>query len=123
MQLNKTIICKDGFEMSVQAHEGAYCRPRVDNAERYEAVEVGYPSEQEPLLMEWAENKKSPTGTVYGWVPAARVSLVCAKHGGIVSGELPAGIPYIKANNDAFEWSEELREGIKKDCPLGVNGD
>ena len=95
MQKNKTIVCKDGFEMSVQASESTYCSPRIDNAEKYTAVEVGFPNWPEPLLMEWAEDPKSPTNTVYGWVPSERVSLVCVKHGGIVSGELPAGIPYI----------------------------
>jgi len=99
-QKNEIIICKDGFEMSVQANEGAYCSPRIDNAERYTAVEIGYPSTQESLLMEWAEDSNNPTGTVYGWVPSERVSLVCVKHGGIVSGELPAGIPRIEAANE-----------------------
>ena len=101
MRLNEVVVCKDGFKMSVQAHEGAYCSPRVDNAERYTAVEVGYPSTQEPLLMEWAENSNNPTDTVYGWVPAERVSLVCIKHGGVVSGELPPGIVRLEAENES----------------------
>jgi len=101
MKLNAPIVCKDGFTMSVQAHEGAYCSPRIDNAERYNEVEVGYPSKAEPLLIDWAENQNAPTGTVYGYVPVARISLVCAKHGGIVSGDLPAGIPTIKVNNES----------------------
>jgi hypothetical protein len=96
LKLNKKIICKDGFTMSVQANEGAYCTPRVDNAERYFAVEVGYPSTPEPLLMKWAEKEDEPTNTVYGWVPSERISLVCIKHGGVVSGELPVGVPRIK---------------------------
>jgi len=82
--------------MSVQANEMAYCSPRVNDAARYTAAEVGYPSEYEPLLMEWCDGGE-PLNTVYGWVPADRISLVCAKHGGVVSGELPAGIPLIKA--------------------------
>ena len=97
LKLNKKIICKDGFTMSVQANEGVYCSPRVDNAKRYIAVEVGYPSTPEPLLMEWAENEDRPTDTVYGWVPSERISLVCIKHGGIVSGDLPVGVPFVKA--------------------------
>ena len=97
MKLNEQIICKDGFTMSVQAHESAYCIPRITGAEKYTEVEVGFPSKAESLLIEWAENKNSPCNTVYGYVPAARISLVCVKHGGIVSGELPAGIPFIKA--------------------------
>ena len=50
-------------------------------------------------LLEWADDKDRPTGTVYGYVPADRISLVCVKHGGIVSGELPAGIPAIEADD------------------------
>jgi hypothetical protein len=98
---NEAIVCKDGFSMSVQANETAYCEPRINDAEKYTAVEVGYPSELEPLLMEWAENENKPTGTVYGYVPTERISLVCAKHGGIVSGELPAGIPHIEVINES----------------------
>jgi|TARA_Y100000034_G_scaffold16984_1_gene18448 hypothetical protein len=96
-RLNKKVTCKDGFTMSVQANEGAYCTPRIDKAAKYTAVEVGYPSDREDLLMEWAESPQKPTETVYGYVPATQITLVVAKHGGIVSGELPAGIPYLTA--------------------------
>tara|TARA_R110000824_G_scaffold67377_8_gene174611 strand:+ start:45252 stop:45560 length:309 start_codon:yes stop_codon:yes gene_type:complete len=100
VKLNRKVVCLDGFVMSVQAHEGAYCSPRIDYAERYTAVEVGYPSEEEPLIMEWAQNKNKPTDTVYGWVPAYRITLVCAKHGGVVSGDLPPGIPRLEPINE-----------------------
>jgi len=96
-RLNKKVTCKDGFTMSVQANEGAYCHPRIDEANKYTAVEVGFPSDRENLLMEWAESPEKPTETVYGYVPATQITLVVAKHGGIVSGELPAGIPYLTA--------------------------
>ena len=96
-RLNKKVTCKDGFTMSVQANEGAYCHPRIDEATKYTAVEVGYPSDRENLLMEWAESPEKPTETVYGYVPATQITLVVAKHGGIVSGELPPGIPYLTA--------------------------
>ena len=96
-RLNKQITCQDGFTMSVQANEGAYCMPRIDSASKYVAVEVGYPSKKEDLLLEWAESPQTPTQSVYGWVPAAQITLVVAKHGGIVSGELPPGIPYLTA--------------------------
>ena len=98
MKLNKLIICADGFKMSVQANESAFCSPRVNDAQRYEAVEVGFPSLEESLLLEWADDSDNPTNTVYGWVPCDRVALVIVKHGGIVEGELPAGIPYLKAD-------------------------
>ena len=96
-KLNEKIVCADGFEMSVQAHSGGYCTPRIDNAERYTAVEVGFPSQIDELLLQYAEDEGNPTETVYGWVPSQTVSLVIAKHGGIVSGSLPAGIPYLPA--------------------------
>ena len=96
-KMNEKIVCADGFAMSVQAHEGGYCSPRVNNAERYTAVEVGFPNRIELLLMDFAEDEPNPTETVYAYVPTQTVSLVCAKHGGIVSGELPPGIPYLRA--------------------------
>jgi len=90
---NEKVVCADGFSMSVQAHDGAYCAPRIDDAERYTEVEVGYPSEREELLMPWVENESKPTDTVYAYVPVPVVTLVIAKHGGMVSGELPNGLP------------------------------
>ena len=91
-RLNQQVICADGFKMSVQAHDGAYCSPRIDNAESYDEVEVGFPSSVEPLLMEWCEDKEDPTGTVYGYVPTQVVVNVIAKHGGMVEGEAPPGV-------------------------------
>tara|TARA_R110000824_G_scaffold40890_1_gene122157 strand:- start:215 stop:427 length:213 start_codon:yes stop_codon:yes gene_type:complete len=58
----------------------------------YREVEVGFPSDREELLMHWAEESNRPTDTVYGWVPVAVVTNVIAKHGGIVSGEVPRGV-------------------------------
>ena len=98
-KLNETIVCADGFSMSVQANETAYCHPRENGRKQYPAVEVGYPSVQESLLMEYAEDPSEPTATVYGWVPAERVTLVIAKHGGIVKGQLPPGIPFLRAKS------------------------
>jgi hypothetical protein len=96
MRKNKKIVCKDGFSMSVQANEYAYCTPRVDEAKSYTHVEVGFPNTTEPLLMEWREDSEShPTDGIYAYVPASQIALVCAKHGGIVSGELPPGVAFI----------------------------
>ena len=39
---NKMVVCASGFKMSVQAHNGAYCSPRIDNAEKYTHVEIGF---------------------------------------------------------------------------------
>ena len=91
------MICADGFEMSVQAHQSAYCSPRIDNAEKYTSVEIGFPSEKEPVLIDFADEPSRPTETVYGYVPVQIVTLVLAKHGGIVEGEVPRGVAPIPA--------------------------
>lgn len=91
------IKCKDGFEMSVQANRLVYCKPQEDGATRYSQVEVGFPSEEEELLMPYAGDETKPIETVYAWVPVHVVSLVIAKHGGIVSGKVPPGVPYLLA--------------------------
>ena len=95
--MNKKVVCKDGFSMSVQANSTSYCNPRINKAERYKEVEIGYPNRPEDLLLEYAEDDTQPTETVYAYVPAPLVTLVIAKHGGMVSGELPAGIPCLRA--------------------------
>ena len=91
------VVCADGFSMSVQASETHYCSPREDGAEKYTAVEVGYPNPPEPLLMYLAEDQDKPTMTVYPFVPAQLVALVIAKHGGMVAGTLPPGVAPLKA--------------------------
>ena len=100
---NRQVVCADGFTMSVQAHQGAYCEPRVSGAPKYTHVEVGFPSEREDLLMQFAEEPDKPTQTVYGWVPVQTVTNVLAKHGGIVDGEVPYGVAPIPANFVADE--------------------
>jgi len=97
MKLNKPVKCADGFSMSVQAHQGGYCSPRINDAERYESVEVGFPSEVEPLLAQWCEDPEQPTNTVYGYVPSHVVTTVIAKHGGMVEGEVPNGVANLEA--------------------------
>ena len=77
------VRCADGFSMSVQASAFNYCTPRMDNAGWYTAFEVGFPSEPEPLLTPYAEDKENLTETVYGWVPHSVVAKVIEKHGGL----------------------------------------
>lgn len=95
MKFNEKIQCADGFTMSVQGNERAYCTPRVNGAEEYTEVEVGFPNMVEELLLPYAEEPDNPRGTVYGYVPAQVIVNVIAKHRGIVSGELPAGIIHL----------------------------
>ena len=46
------------------------------------SVEIGFPSEKEELLMEYAEDQDRPTRTVYANVPHQVVHEVIMKHGG-----------------------------------------
>ena len=91
---NKLVCCADGFYMSVQASMGAYCAPRDDDGP-YTEVEVGYPSKHESLLLPYAENPDRPTDTIYAWVPKSVVINVIVRHGGMISGTLPNGFPYL----------------------------
>ena len=76
------VVCADGFTMSVQASETHYCHPR-QNRGPYFDVEIGFPSQPEPLIMEYAEDTNDYTGMVYGYVPVSIVDAVIEKHGGL----------------------------------------
>ena len=82
------IVCVDGFEMSVQVGSHLYSTPKKV-AKRYSAVEIGFPSDHEPLIEEYAENLHdedafvNSTNTVYPYVPVKIVNKVLKKHGGI----------------------------------------
>ena len=90
-QSRAPIVCADGFTMSVQANLYTYCTPRQNDCRWYAAVEVGFPSEREELLMPWIEGYggEEPTTSVYPYTPARIIMDVIVKHGGMVSGELP----------------------------------
>ena len=79
-----SIICNDGFKFSVQASEGHYSAPRrlLEEDETYYEAEIGYPSEVEPLIIEFAEEPEY-TNTVYPYVPTNIIEEVLEKHGGI----------------------------------------
>ena len=85
------VICKDGFKMSVQVGFSLYSTPKKV-AKRYSAVEIGFPSEREPLIEEYVElgifdtaqgRGVDYTDTVYPYVPVKIVDKVLKKHGGI----------------------------------------
>ena len=92
MKKYKSVVCRDGFTMSIQAGADMYSSPRKNSAPRYREVEIGYPSAKESLILEYAEKPHAPTDTVYAYVPVDIVTLVIAKHGGMVSGEVPPGV-------------------------------
>lgn len=74
--------CADGWRISIQASSNHYCSPRQDRGPYYE-VELGFPSEAEPDLLEYAEEPHKPTATIYSYVPVDVVDALLAKHGGI----------------------------------------
>ena len=82
------IVCVDGFTMSVQVGYSLYSTPKKI-AKRYSAVEIGYPSEPEELIKEYAEfapfdeDTTDYTNTVYPYVPVKIVDKVLKRHGGI----------------------------------------
>ena len=104
------ILCEDGFSVSVQASEYTYCEPRYtqwkeqdkwhvlngnyfeyneeprkmlkDCFTPYESVELGFPSEEDELIMEYADDEDY-TDTVYGYVPVEIVEKLIDKHGGM----------------------------------------
>ena len=78
------VKCADGFSISVQANEYTYCSPRITYPGEYKAVELGYPSEPDELIEEYAEDWDDLTDTVYGYVPIEVVDKLLEKHGGIV---------------------------------------
>ena len=86
----KKVVCADGFTMSVQAGTGGYSSPRKGPGP-FTAVEVGFPSQREELLMEFVDaGSEDPTEQVYGWVPTKVILDVITKHGGMIGGELPS---------------------------------
>jgi hypothetical protein len=84
LRVRPAIVCGDGLRLSVQASDTHYCEPREIYGP-YSAVEIGFPSEVVPEIMEWAETPVTPTKTVYGWVPVEVLDAVIAAHGGIAN--------------------------------------
>ncbi len=108
-EVRPRIVCNDGYSVSVQASEYMYCEPRytqwqnedgwqvingdywsssgtprnfeTDNFTPYESVELGFPSEPDELIYEYAEDDDY-TSTVYGHVPVKIVEQLIEKHGG-----------------------------------------
>lgn len=101
------VRCADGYTVSVQAGEYHYCSPRAD-ADHFDKVELGYPSDEDFELMGYAEDEDRPCDTVYGYVPVELVDGVLAKHGGIVDADF--------SNDRAGVWGEA-------ECQIAVVGE
>lgn len=78
------VVCKDGFELSIQAGNFFYSCPAVTRTDvEYTACEVGCPSVKEELLMPYIESDKDdPTTAVYPYTPVDIIQKVVEKHGG-----------------------------------------
>lgn len=85
------VLCADGFTVSVQAGYGLYSTPNCD-ADAYTHVELGYPSRKEKALLEYGENSRWPTDTVYAYVPVELVDKVLDAHGGITDADFSNGM-------------------------------
>ena len=88
---NPRITCTDGFNISVQAHQGAYSQRDTNGVPV--TVECGFPSTTPKTaeLRNYAENFDNVgyTKTVYGFVPVEVVQAELDAHGGILDGCLP----------------------------------
>lgn len=80
--ITKRMECMDGFSISVQASSGHYCQPRENEAWPYREVELGYPSEVDNSISDYAEDPDT-NETVFGYVPIDIVNQLVEKHGGI----------------------------------------
>ncbi|CAM7287906.1 Phage protein [Enterobacter intestinihominis] len=88
---NKRVVCADGFSISIQANNGAYCQPRCDikDISSYYEFELGFPSDKDESIMQYAEDPESPVDTVYPYVPRNLVEKMIESHGGIVAFAKP----------------------------------
>ena len=91
------IVCVDGFTMSVQVGYSLYSKPKKV-AKRYSEVEIGYPSEREPLLEKYVETVFEAefidyTDSIYPYVPVKLVDKVLKRHGGIDITETLRRVP------------------------------
>lgn len=81
-ELFPRVYCKDGFNFSVQAYEGAYCAPRDTGDFNYWEVEVGYPSADETLFSQHERWQ----GDILPYCSTDIVNEVIEKHDGLWSG-------------------------------------
>ena len=89
---NPRITCKDGFTISVQAHDGSYCQRNTEG--KLLTVECGFPTwtPGTSQFRNYAElcGTDDYTDTVYGFVPVEVVQAELDAHGGIITGVMPS---------------------------------
>ena len=74
-------FCQDGFSVSVVWGRGT--NSEVGQNGDIVSYELGFPSSEDNLISEFAEDSTNPTNTVYGWVPAEIVQQLIQSHGGL----------------------------------------
>lgn len=80
--IRNRVYCKDDYNISMQGNEGSYSSPKM-LSEVYSSMELGFPSEEDELINEYAEETGNYTETVYGYVPFDVIEKLIEKHGGI----------------------------------------
>nr|WP_318375411.1 hypothetical protein [Enterobacter sp.] len=82
---NRRVVCFDGYSISIQANNAAYCQPRddIEDIAGYDSFELGFPSEADKSILDYAENGGNPVDTVYPYVPRDVVERLIEDHGGI----------------------------------------
>ena len=91
--MRPSLLCRDGFKMSIQAGKGYFCEPRED-CPQYKSVEIGYPDYDDILaifisgsLEQYREEINyyvhDPLNDVLDRVPVELVQKVIDKHKGI----------------------------------------
>ena len=79
------LYCKDGFNISVQVHQGNYCAS--ENGTRtfgldWKLVEWGFPSEDIDPIKFNAEDKDDTQHSVGAYVEVGLIDGLCEEHGG-----------------------------------------
>ena len=77
--------CADGFTVSIQASCWHYSEPRQTFSDKFDSLELGFPTERDELIMPYAQSPESPTEIVYPYVPWDVVEKMVEKHGNIVA--------------------------------------
>ena len=76
-----SVVCKDGFTISVQASGRHYCAPK-SSVGPWVTVECGFPNWDVPILSAWKEGGESDTESEFWWVPIDIVEALIDSHGG-----------------------------------------
>ena len=80
------VYCKDGFNISIQAHNGNYCASENGTREfglDWNEVEWGFPSAEIDAVKYNAEDENNTMGTVGAYVDVDLLDSLLNEHGGI----------------------------------------